>query len=269
MQALVRAVNWKFSIIYVKILNKPRNDEIKCENHNTGNKKTPIHKTNGSFSRLWRGNMSLKQNYIQSLFAQEDEVLASVNDSLQKNGMPLISIPPEVGKFLYLLVKISGAKRILEIGTLGGYSTIWLARALPDGGAITTIEYKQEHVTVAKKNLQRANLIEKVTILTGDAKEVMDQLIQQKESFDFFFIDADKLNYPDYVEKAIVLANPGAVITADNLFLRGRVLDQSEQADSPRRIRQTNEILAKDPRLESLLLPIGDGIGLARVIKSD
>lgn len=213
--------------------------------------------------------MSLKQSYIRSLFAQEDEILTAVKDSLQENSMPLISIPPEVGKLLYLLVKISRAKRILEIGTLGGYSTIWLARALPDGGNVTSIEYKQEHVKVAKVNVQKANLMDKVTILMGDAKKVMDHLIQKRESFDFFFIDADKLSYPEYVEKAIALANPGAIITADNLFLRGRVLDESERSDSPRRIRQTNEMLAHDPHLESLLLPIGDGIGVARVTKFD
>lgn len=209
--------------------------------------------------------MSLEQRYIQSLFVQEDEILSSIKSGLKERGMPQISVLPEIGKFLYLLVKISNAKRILEIGTLAGYSTIWLARALPEGGTITSIEYKREHVAFAKENIKKANLMKKVSFKTGDAKQVMNELIQANESFDFFFIDADKSSYPEYVKKAISLSRPGAIITADNLFFHGRVLDESDQADSPQRLRQTNELLAHDPRLESLLLPIGDGIGIARV----
>lgn len=209
--------------------------------------------------------MSQIQQYIRSLFVQEDPILASIQHGLEERGMPPISVPPEIGKFLYLLVKISHVKRILEIGTLAGYSTIWLARALPEGGSITTIEYKEEHIKYAKENIKKANVMSKVTFVAGDAKQVMDELIQTNQLFDFFFIDADKLSYPDYLQKAIALSRPGALITADNLFFHGRVLDESDQADSPQRLRQTNQMLAQDPRLESLLLPIGDGIGIARV----
>lgn len=216
----------------------------------------------------WMGlekKMKKEQEYIQSLFVQEDAILASIRNGLKERGMPQISVPPEVGKLLYLLVKMSRAKKILELGTLAGYSTIWLARALPEQGTLTSIDSKQEHTAFAKENIEKANLSDKVSFLTGDAKQVMDQLLQSNQWFDFFFIDADKLGYPEYIEKAIALSRPGAIIVADNLFFHGRVLDASDQADSPQRLRQANQMLASDPRLESILLPIGDGVGIAQV----
>ena len=209
--------------------------------------------------------MRKEQTYIRSLFVHEDAVLSSIEKGLQERGLPQISVPPEIGKFLYLLVKMSKAKRILELGTLAGYSTIWLARALPEQGTITTIDSRQEHTAFAKENIEKANLSKKVSFLVGEAKLVMDRFIEQNQRFDFFFIDADKLSYPEYLEKAIALSEPGAILVADNLLFHGRVLDESDQNDSPQRLRQTNQMLASDPRLESLLLPIGDGIGIARV----
>lgn len=209
--------------------------------------------------------MDEKQKYIQSLFVREDSALASINKKLERQGFPLVSVPKEVGKLLYLLVKISGAQKILEVGTLGGYSTIWLARALPEMGNLTTIDCKQEHIDFAAKNIKEANVEEKVSFLRGDAVELMEQQINEGQRFDFFFIDADKGNYPVYLEKSIELANPGAIITMDNLFFHDRVLDEKDQANSPQRLRQTNQRLAEHPQLESILLPVGDGVGIARV----
>jgi len=209
--------------------------------------------------------MSKELQYIRSLFVQEDAILASIEDGLEERGMPRISVPPEIGKFLYLLVKISGAEKILELGTLAGYSTIWLARALPEGGTVVTVDNRQEHTAFARENVQRANLSSKVSFQIGEGVKVMEQLLREKQQFDLFFIDADKLSYPQYIEKAIALSKPGAIIVADNLFFHGRVLDESDQNDAPQRLRQTNQLLAKHPQLESILLPIGDGIGVARV----
>lgn len=206
-----------------------------------------------------------KQSYIQSLFVQEDEILTSIGQGLESRGLPQISVPKEIGKLLYLLVKISGAKKILEIGSLGGYSTIWLARALPESGQLVSIDYRQEHIEFATENIMRAHLTDKVTFRLGEATEVIDQLIQNNEAFDFIFVDADKGNYPRYIEQAIACSIPGTIIAMDNLFFHGRVLNMSDQADSPQKLRKANQMLASDPRLESILIPIGDGLGVARV----
>lgn len=206
-----------------------------------------------------------EKEYVRSLFAKEDEVLSSIALGLAERDMPQISIPGEVGKTLYLIAKIAGAKRVLEIGALGGYSTIWLARALPASGRVTTLELKQEHADFAKENIAKAGLEERVSILVGDAKESLARLAEQGETFDFFFIDADKLGYLEYLDKALELAAPGAIIAADNLFLGGRIFDEDNKAPSPTTIRKFNQRLAEDPRLESIILTMGDGLGICRV----
>jgi predicted O-methyltransferase YrrM len=204
-------------------------------------------------------------DYIRSLFVKEDEVQKSIEQGLTERNMPQISVPPEVGQTLYLLAKISGAKKILEIGALGGYSSIWLAKALPLDGKLISLELKQEHADFAIENIQKAGLDQKVSLLVGDASEILDRLEKNGEKFDFFFIDADKLNFVHYVEKAIQLSEPGAIITLDNLLLGGRILDEADQNPAPTAVRQVNQMIAQDPRLESMLLTIGDGLGIARV----
>ncbi|UWE02793.1 O-methyltransferase [Laceyella sacchari] len=208
-----------------------------------------------------------EQEYVRSLFAQEDEVLKSIAPGLDERGMPQISVPPEVGKTLYLLARLSGAKRVLEIGALGGYSTIWLARALPADGQVISLELKEEHAAFARENVAKAGLADRVTIMVGDAKESLAKLVESQEKFDFFFLDADKPNNPYYLEQAIALASPGAVIACDNLFQRGRIFDESYQGPAPVTIRRFNRQLAEDPRLESIILTIGDGLGVCRVKK--
>jgi predicted O-methyltransferase YrrM len=208
----------------------------------------------------------LEKQYIREQFTrEEDEVLKSIGTGLEKHGFPQISVPPEVGKMLHMLVKISNASNILEIGALGGYSTIWMARALPEHGKIISLELKEEHAQFARENIAKAGLGERVELIVGDAMGSLNQLEKEQKRFDFFFIDADKLNYPNYLEKAIRLSNPGAVITADNLFLRGRVFDEKNQAPSPVTMRRFHQQMATDDRLESLILPLGDGLGVCRV----
>lgn len=203
--------------------------------------------------------------YIQNIFVEELPGQSNIYDRLRENGLPQISVPKEVGKFLYLLVKISGAKKILEIGALGGYSTTWLARALPEHGKVLSLELKEEHVRLANTAVRECQLEEKVEFRAGDAGENMGKLIEEGEKFDLFFIDADKPNYMNYLSRALDLANPGALIVADNLLLRGRIFNPEDQNPSAVSIRKVNEWLAKDPRVESILIPLGDGVGVARV----
>lgn len=208
----------------------------------------------------------LEKQYIRKQFTrEEDEVLKSISEGLKKQGFPQISVPPEVGKMLHMLVRISNAANILEIGALGGYSTIWMARALPEHGKVLSLELKEEHARFARENVTKAGLRERVEFMVGDAMESLNQLEKTYKRFDFFFIDADKPNYLHYLEKAINLANPGAIITADNLFLHGRVFDEKDQSPSPETIRQFHQQIASDDRLESLILPLGDGLGVCRV----
>lgn len=203
--------------------------------------------------------------YIRTLFVKEDDILASIAPRLTTLGLPLISVPSEVGKWLTLLVKISSAKQVLEIGTLAGYSTICITRGLRINGHCTTIELKEEHAKLAQEHLQLAGLMDQVTILIGDALDQLNRLQQAGKKFDFFFLDADKVNYPTYLDQILQLAEPGAVIALDNLLLGGRVLDKTDQNPAPTAVRKVTNMLADDPRLESILLPIGDGLGVARV----
>jgi len=201
--------------------------------------------------------------YIVSTFAEEDDVLKSAVADTEKNGMPLIQVSPENGKFLQLLMKMIGAKRVLELGTLGGYSTIWMARGLPDDGKLVTLEYEKKHAEVALNSFKRAGLENKIEIILGPALDSLDKLKGQK--FDFAFIDADKVNYPAYFEKVLALMNKGGIITADNTLRKGGVIDPNIDDEGTRAIQVFNKKVASDPRVESLLIPISDGVTVCLV----
>ncbi|KKI88427.1 methyltransferase [Bacillus sp. SA1-12] len=203
--------------------------------------------------------------YIHSLFTKDDAILDQVLASIRANGMRNISVPPEIGKLLTLLVKISGAKEILEIGALGGYSGICLVRGLREEGHLTSLELKEEFAQLAHTNLKKAGFGDQVTYYTGEALKSLDQLEKEQKRFDFIFIDADKENYPNYLERSLKLANPGALIVGDNVLRGGRVCDTSYGDAQTDYIRAFNDRLAKDPNLESIILPIGDGIAIGRV----
>ncbi|WP_018130794.1 O-methyltransferase [Effusibacillus pohliae] len=176
-----------------------------------------------------------------------------------------ISVEPELGKLLTLLDKISGARRILEIGALGGYSAICLARGLADDGKIVSLELQQQYADLALTNMRRAGLADRVEYRIGPALDRLQELFDEGERFDFFLIDADKDNYPLYLEWALQLANPGAIITADNVLWKDRVLDPENRDKETEAVREFNRRLAADERLEALLLPICDGFAIARV----
>ena len=209
-------------------------------------------------------------HYIEALFAPQDAVLAENLKNAERAGLPSISVSPNEGKLLYLLAKISGARRIFEIGTLSGYSTTWLARALPPGGKLITLEVDPRHAEVARKNLALAGLDGQVEVRLGNAAETMRQMAASGESpFDLVFIDADKPRYVEYFRLALELTRSGSLILADNLIRGGRVLEAAAGDPNARGAKDFNEALAADPRLESIILPIYrdklDGLSITRV----
>jgi caffeoyl-CoA O-methyltransferase len=205
------------------------------------------------------------EKYIDSLY-KEDEDLLRVIQQIEKENMPQISIASGYGRLLTLLVKMSKAKRIIEIGALGGYSGICLARGLESEGTLLSLELKSEFADIAKKNLEAAGFSDKFHYRIGDAKETLNQLKEEGEQFDFFFIDADKSGYPYYLEAAIQISTPGAIIVGDNTLLHGKINDSQQQSTSVRAMREFNRMVAEDPRLESTILPAYDGLAIARVI---
>lgn len=189
--------------------------------------------------------------YFSALLAPEDAALKSALAANAEAGMPTHDLSAVQGKFLALLVKLSNARRVLEIGTLGGYSTIWMARALPAGGLITSIELDPARAQIAIKNCESAQCSDKVDIRVGAATEVLPEL---QGPFDLIFIDADKPNNPIYLEWALKLARPGTVIVGDNVVRGGAVIDSNSNDDSVIGVRRFIDMLSSNERLDSTAL---------------
>jgi predicted O-methyltransferase YrrM len=207
--------------------------------------------------------------YIEKLFDPSDEILEAALRDSRRAGLPAINVSPNEGRLLQLLTEIAGARGILEIGTLGGYSTIHFARTLPGDGALISLEIDEHHAQVARNNIERAGLSEKVEIRVGDAHELLTALIEDKEGpFDVIFIDADKEGYPDYLDASMRLVRPGSLILGDNTIRGGTVLDPKEA--TAQATREFNERIATDPRLSGIVLPLIreriDGLTIARVL---
>jgi caffeoyl-CoA O-methyltransferase len=197
------------------------------------------------------------EHYIESLFVAADPVLTQNIRDADAAGLPPIQVSPNQGRLLYLLTKLSGARRVLEIGTLGGYSTTWLARALPDGGSLISLELDARHAAVARTSVNRAGLGERVTIEVGAAEQTLQRLIAEGTApFDLVFIDADKPGYPRYLDLSLQLSRPGTVILADNLIRDGAVLEAVPADENARAARAFNAMLAADTRLESIIIPV-------------
>jgi len=201
-------------------------------------------------------------NYIVNTFAEEDDILKKIVRETEIKNILQIQISPELGKFLYLLIKIINAERVLEIGTLAGYSTVWMARALPDEGRLTTLEISLEHAEFAKSNFAEAGLDSKIELLFGNALHSLEMM--KNEKFDFVFIDADKTGYPAYFDKVIQMMNPGGIIAADNTLKKGKVID-SNPDENVKGVLEYNRITANDSRIESILIPISDGLTVSWV----
>lgn len=210
--------------------------------------------------------------YFTTHLAPDDEALEAALRESDAAGLPQVNVTAAQGKFLQLLARIQGARTILEIGTLGGYSTIWLARALPADGHLVTLEYSARHAEVATRNIARANLDALVDVRVGPALESLPKLADDNPPpFDLVFIDADKGNNPHYLEWALKLTSTGSLIVVDNVVRGGRVADADDTADDVRGTRAAIELIGSHPRLSGTALQtVGskgyDGFALARVL---
>jgi len=204
-------------------------------------------------------------DYIRKLYAPQDELLAAIDDTLTKHDMA-IHVGPEEGKLLQLLIGLYGVKTVVEIGTLAGYSAIWMARALPEDGHLTTINRDATHIDLARHFLSLAEVSERITMLEGDAHDILPTLTDHAP-FDMVFIDADKISYNDYLDWAEENVRTGGLIVADNTLLFGLVASDTPPDDiAPttwRVMRRFNERLADPERYFSIMIPTQEGLTIA------
>jgi predicted O-methyltransferase YrrM len=204
----------------------------------------------------------------RALLADDPALTAALSDS-DAAGLPSIAVSPQYGKFLFLLASAIRAQRILEIGTLGGFSTIWLARAVGPSGHVVTLEYEPKHAEVARANLARAGVADRVEVIVGAALDTLPRL-ERGEPFDLVFIDADKENNSAYVQWATRLGRPGAVVLVDNVIRAGRVLEPAADDSQAQGVRDMLQMMSDNPRLDSAAIQtVGikgwDGFALAIV----
>ena len=202
-------------------------------------------------------------DYIAGLFSAEDELLAALREEADRTGLPPISISADEGRLLQVLLTAIGARRVLEVGTLGGYSAICMARALPPGGRVLTVEIEEKHAEFARRYIQRAELTDRIEVRVGRALEVLPAL--DGERFDAVFLDADKEPLPTYFEWGLRLVRPGGLIIADNALWGGRVYDGDESDERTRGVREFNRRMSTDPRVLGIIVPTHDGVAVAVV----
>jgi predicted O-methyltransferase YrrM len=203
--------------------------------------------------------------YIVSLFAPEDELLGALREEADRTGLPPTAISADAGRFLQVLLRSIGAKRVLEVGTLGGYSAIWMARALPPDGVIVTLEREERHATLARRYITRAGLASVVDVRQGRALDILPSLDGQE--FDLVYLDADRAPIATYYDWVMRLVRVGGMIVAHNVLLGGRVADQASRTDDEdlRAVRAFNARVAGDHRATSILVPAYDGFIVAVV----
>ncbi len=197
------------------------------------------------------------ERYVTELFAAEDPILSKIRARHAAENLPAINVSPEEGKLLYLLLLTIGAKRVLEIGSLGGYSGVWLARALPPGGELTTIEKDPKHAKIARDSFAAARLHGRVQLIEGAALDVLPTL---HPGFDAVFIDADKEPLPQYFEWGMRLLRRGGLLLCDNAFFHGAAVDENDRSGPALGVRAFNELAARDPRLVATIIPVRDGL---------
>jgi predicted O-methyltransferase YrrM len=210
--------------------------------------------------------------YLTGLLAPPDPALVAALDASAAAGLPEIAVTPNQGKLLHLLARAIGARRVLEVGTLGGYSTIWLARALPAGGRVVTLEADESFAEVARSNIERAGLSDVVELRLGRAADTLPRLAAEGHApFDLAFIDADKAGIPGYFEWALRMSRRGSVIIVDNVVRNGAVADPTNEDPAIQGIRRFNEMLVAEPRVSATAIQtVGskgyDGFALALVV---
>ena len=200
---------------------------------------------------IWK---QVDQYFAGALVAPGEGFVAAL-DTNRKADLPAIDVTPLQGKFLEILVRATGARRVLEIGTLGGYSTLWLARALPEDGVVVTLELEPRHGQIAKENLKAAGLAHRVELRIGAAAETLAALVQEHATpFDFIFIDADKAGYPEYLQWSLKLSRPGTLIVADNVVRDGKVINPEDPDPNIQGVRRFTELVAAESRLNTTVL---------------
>jgi predicted O-methyltransferase YrrM len=202
-------------------------------------------------------------SYVGALFAPEDPVLMALREDADREGLPPIAISPDTGRLLQVLLRAIGARRVLEVGTLGGYSALWMARALPPDGRLLTLERDAAHAAFARRHLADAGVADRVEVREGQALQLLPAL--DGERFDLVFLDADKEPLPTYLDWALRLVRPGGAIVADNALWGGRVLDDRATDEATVAVREFNRRMATDPRLTSIVVPTHDGVAIGIV----
>jgi predicted O-methyltransferase YrrM len=211
--------------------------------------------------------------YLEDLLAPADERPSAILRTNQTSELPSIDVPPLLGRFLDLMVRITGAQRVLEVGTLGGYSTFWMARALPEGGHLVTLELEPRHAEIARANLGKAGVLDRVEVRVGPAADSMRKMEETGEApFDLIFLDADKQGLPEYLKLSLKLSRPGTVILADNVVRDGEVIEPDNSDPNVQGVRRFLESVASEPRLTATALPtVGargyDGFAIVLVLK--
>jgi caffeoyl-CoA O-methyltransferase len=202
------------------------------------------------------------ETYIRETFAAEDSILIKIREQIKARRLPAITVKPEEGKFLQVLVAVSGARKALEIGTHGGYSGTWIARGLPPDGRLISLEVDADRAAVAEDHFHLAGLEARVEVRVGDAHMLLPDLADESP-FDFIFIDADKLGYPAYLKQAPDLLRSGGVLAAHNVFRHGAVVDPPLDDSRTQAILKFNDMLAADQRWLTTVYPAGDGLAVA------
>jgi predicted O-methyltransferase YrrM len=218
-------------------------------------------------------NWAKVDGFIADLFVNPDPVLDAALEASEKAGLPEIEVSPSYGKLLFLLAKMVGARKILEIGTLAGYSTIWMARALPKDGRLITLEFDRKHADVARKNIERAGFADKAEVRVGKALDSLPKIEAAGDGpFDLFFLDADKPNNPAYFEWALKLSRKGSLIIADNVVRYGALIDMESKDANVKGVRSFLEMVSREKRVSATAIQtVGvkghDGFALALVLE--
>jgi caffeoyl-CoA O-methyltransferase len=196
----------------------------------------------------------------------EDAVLARLREETSKLPLAIMQISVEQGRLMEMLARATGVRRAIEVGVFTGYSSICVARAMPDGGKLVACDVSEEWTDVARRYWAEAGVADKIDLRLAPASETLAGMIDAGEdgSYDFAFIDADKTGYPDYYEKCLGLLRPGGMVAIDNMFMNGKVFDEEPEGEGPQTVRRLAQAIFADPRVEPSLVPIGDGLLLAR-----
>lgn len=204
--------------------------------------------------------------YILSTTLRDDPLLSDLREETSRMSEGRMQISPDQGQFMGMLVKLAGVSRAIEVGVFTGYSSLCVARALPDDGRLVACDISVEYTDIARRYWERAGVAAKIDLRIGPASETLDRMIHADESgtFDFAFIDADKGNYPEYYERCLELSRPGGLVLVDNALWGGHVADPTRDDEVTSTLRELNSSAGQDNRVEATLLPIGDGLLLAR-----